>query len=39
MQNIRQLHWYNDLDPDRMYPRSYKLDEPDEREAFMGSLP
>ncbi|ELT93313.1 hypothetical protein CAPTEDRAFT_177724 [Capitella teleta] len=35
IQNLRQLHWYNSMDPDKMYPRSYKLDEPEDRDAFL----
>ena len=34
--NIRNSTWFNDTDNDSFYPRCYKLEDSDEREAFIG---
>ena len=38
-QNVRNVPWFHDSDPDSFYPRCYKLEECDEREAFIGRTP
>ena len=35
-QNLRAVPWYDTSDPDEFYPRCFKLDDDEERLAFIG---
>ncbi|CAD5117297.1 DgyrCDS6084 [Dimorphilus gyrociliatus] len=36
--NIRNVPWYENANPNQFFPRSYKLDEADERDSFIDDF-